>query len=226
MADVVRVPVLADGNAGFGNAINVMRLVRELEAAGAGGVCIEDNPFPKRCSLYEGWRRELVPAAEMAGKVRAAQAAKRGQDFVVVARIESLIADEGVDVALERAEAYAKAGADALLVHGRQFESLARFTDGWRGGLPLIAVPTLYPHVDLADLARAGFRAVIFPNQAVRAAASAMRSALQTMLSTGRCGSVSSEIAPLSDIEDLVGLDDLREAEAAFAAVEAEPARP
>lgn len=223
MAQTVRIPVLADCNAGFGDAINVMRAVREMEAAGAAGICIEDNPFPKRCSLYGGWARRLLPQEEMAGKVRAARASRRRADFVVVARIESLIAGESVDAALARADAYADAGADALLVHGRQFGPLASFTERWRGESPLIAVPTLYPHVPVAQLASAGFRAVIFPNQAVRAAVRAMCDALAEMRTSGRCGAVEDAIASLAEIEELVDLPELRAAESRYSAARQAP---
>jgi phosphoenolpyruvate phosphomutase len=217
MVDTVRIPVLADCNAGFGNAVNVMRLVREFEAAGVAGICIEDNPFPKRSSLYEGWRRELVPIQEMVGRVSAAQSAKRTSDFVVVARVESLIAEEGVEMALQRSTAYAEAGADALLVHGREFDSLVRFTERWRDDLPLIAVPTLYPQVRLADLAEAGFAAVIFPNQAVRAAVRAMCETLSAMHLAGTCGAVEDDIVSLAEVDRLVRLNEMHVAERAFA---------
>src|SRR5919198_3204493 len=119
MSDAVRIPVIGDCDNGFGNAINVMRTVAEYERAGAAGICIEDNIFPKRCSFYAGVGRELVPAEEHARKIQAAKAAQRDPDFVVIARTEAFIAGWGTQEALQRARAYAAAGADAVLVHSK-----------------------------------------------------------------------------------------------------------
>src|SRR5262245_54071929 len=109
----VRIPVVADCDNGYGNAINVMRTAAEFERAGAAGICIEDNEFPKRCSFYAGVRRDLVPAEEHARKVEAATAARSDPGFAVIARTEALIVGLGIDEALGRAHAYADAGADA-----------------------------------------------------------------------------------------------------------------
>src|SRR3990170_2706953 len=114
--DAVGIPVIADCDNGYGNAINVMRTVAEFERAGAAGVCIEDNEFPKRCSFYSGVRRDLVPTEEHVRKIEAAKSAQRRPEFVVIARTEALIAGWGLDEALARARAYAAAGADAILV--------------------------------------------------------------------------------------------------------------
>src|SRR4029077_273167 len=102
----VGVPVIADCDNGYGNAINVMRTTGEFERAGAAGICIEDNEFPKRCSFYAGVRRDLVPAEEHARKVEAATAARHRRDFAVIARTEALIAGLGLEDALRRAHAY------------------------------------------------------------------------------------------------------------------------
>src|SRR3989441_11813351 len=149
IVDAVGIPVVADCDNGYGNAINVMRTVGEFERAGAAGVCIEDNDFPKRCSFYAGVRRELVAVDEHARKIEAATAARRDPGFAVIARTEALIAGLGIDEALARARAYAAAGADAVLVHSkaRDFRELASFAAAWDGHVPLVAVPTTYPGV-------------------------------------------------------------------------------
>mgnify|MGYP001346009017 CR=1 FL=1 len=112
IANAVEIPVIADCDSGFGNAVNVIRTIREYEAAGVAGICIEDNIFPKRCSFYSGSRRELVSVEEHAGKIRAAKAAQRDPDTFIIARTEALIAGWGREEALRRARAYADAGAD------------------------------------------------------------------------------------------------------------------
>src|SRR5215831_4250781 len=119
IVDAVGIPVVADCDNGYGNAINVMRTASEFERAGAAGICIEDNEFPKRCSFYAGVRRDLVPADEHARKIEAACSARRSAEFVVIARTEALIAGLGLDEAMHRARAYAEAGADAILVHSK-----------------------------------------------------------------------------------------------------------
>src|SRR5438552_8849052 len=119
IVDAVRIPVVADCDNGYGNAINVMRTVGEFERAGAAGICIEDNDFPKRCSFYAGVRRDLVAVDEHARKIEAATEDRRNHAFAVVARTEALIAGLGIDEALARARAYAAAGADAVLVHSK-----------------------------------------------------------------------------------------------------------
>src|SRR4029453_18152740 len=170
ICDAVTVPVVADCDNGYGNAINVMRTASEFERAGAAGICIEDNEFPKRCSFYAGVRRDLVAADEHARKIEAACSARRSDDFVVIARTEALIAGLGLDEAMHRARAYAEAGADAALGHSKEpdFEELRRFGEQWSLPVPLVAVPTTYPNVGTNELAAAGFRMAIFANQPLR----------------------------------------------------------
>ncbi|MCS6927129.1 MAG: isocitrate lyase/phosphoenolpyruvate mutase family protein, partial [Candidatus Binatia bacterium] len=218
MSDAVRIPVIADCDNGFGNAINVMRTVVEYERAGVAGICIEDNIFPKRCSFYAGVRRELVPVEEHVRKIQAAKEAQRDPDFVVIARTEAFIAGWGTQEALKRASAYAQAGADAILVHSKAptFAELQDFAAAWDGICPLVAVPTTYTEVTLADLAAVGFKLVIFANQALRAAVKAMRQTLVTLKQEGRPAAVESHIAPLTEVYELVGVADLQANEQKF----------
>jgi phosphoenolpyruvate phosphomutase len=218
MSDAVRIPVIADCDNGFGNAINVMRTVAEYERAGVAGICIEDNIFPKRCSFYAGVRRELVPTEEHVRKIQAAKAAQSDPDFVVIARTEAFIAGWGTQEALKRARAYAEAGADAVLVHSKSstFDELKDFTAAWDGACPLVAVPTTYADITAASLAAAGFKLVIFANHALRAAVKAMREALVTLRQEGRPAAVDDHIATLPEIYELVGVPDLQANEQKF----------
>jgi len=218
IVDAVGLPVVADCDNGYGNAINVMRTVGEFERAGAAGVCIEDNEFPKRCSFYAGVRRDLVPVDEHARKIEAATAARRDRGFAVIARTEALIAGLGIEEALRRARAYAAAGADAVLVHSKakDFGELRQFAGAWDAGVPLVAVPTTYPEVGPDELHAAGFRMAIFANQALRAAIVAMREALGEMRRSGRISSVEGRIAPLEDVYALVGVPELKANEKRF----------
>src|SRR5213594_918708 len=197
IVDAVDIPVIADCDNGYGNAINVMRTVGEFERAGAAGICIEDNEFPKRCSFYAGVRRDLVPTEEHARKVEAATAARRDEGFLVIARTEALIVGLGLEEALRRARAYADAGADAVLIHSKasNFGELSEFTRAWDRAVPLVAVPTTYAGVSADELEAAGFRMAIFANQALRSAIVAMRETLKELRRTGRASSVESRIA-------------------------------
>src|SRR5262249_28175560 len=210
--------VIADCDNGFGNAINVKRTVAQYERAGVAGICIEDNIFPKRCSFYAGVRRELAPPEEHARKIQAAKAAQSDSEFVVIARTEAFIAGWGTQEALKRARAYVEAGADAVLVHSKlsTFDELKDFTATWDDACPLVAVPTTYAGITAADLAAAGFKLVIFANQALRAAVKAMRQALSTLKQEGRPAAVDDRIATLPEIYELVGVPDLQVNEQKF----------
>jgi phosphoenolpyruvate phosphomutase len=218
IVSAVGIPVIADCNAGFGNAVNVLHMIRDFERAGVAGVCIEDNAFPKCCSLYDRDHRVLASREEMAGKIRAAVHARVDPDLVIIARVESLIAGHGVAAALRRARAYADAGADAVVVHAKSWDLLQQFLAVWDNRCPLIAIPTLYNHVPLAELANHGYRVVIFPNQAVRAAVHAMRHTLEMLRQTGLGSSVDHLISPLAEVNALAGLAEVEETEAAFLA--------
>ena len=218
MVEAVHIPVIADCDNGYGNAINVMRTAAEFERAGAAGICIEDNEFPKRCSFYAGVRRDLVPVEEHARKVEAATAARRDPGFLVIARTEALIVGLGLDEALRRARAYAEAGADAILIHSksRDFEELRQFAARWDRPAPLVAVPTTYAGVTAEELRGAGFRMAIFANQALRAAIVAMRDTLATLRSTGTASSVGDRIVSLEEVYALVGVPALKANEQRF----------
>jgi phosphoenolpyruvate phosphomutase len=227
ICDAVAIPVVADCDNGYGNAINVMRTVTEFERAGAAGICIEDNEFPKRCSFYAGVRRDLVAPEEHARKVEAAVAARRSRDFAVIARTEALIAGMGLDEAMLRARMYADAGADAVLVHSKSkdFGELAEFGARWESSVPLVAVPTTYPGVTVAELAAKGFRLAIFANQPLRAAIVAIRDCLIRMREARSIAAVEPDIVPLDEVYRLVGVPELKANEKRFLFAGPEPPR-
>src|SRR5918994_647696 len=164
MTAAVSIPVIADCDNGFGNAVNVIRTVREYEAAGIAGICMEDNVFPKRCSFYDSAWRELVSADEHAGKIRAAKDAQRNADTFIIARSEALIAGRELSEAMDRAHAYADAGADAVLVHSKSktLAEAASVAARWDRVTPLVVVPTTFPQASAGDCHAAGFKIVIF----------------------------------------------------------------
>lgn len=202
-------PVIADCDNGFGGLSNVVRTVREFERAGIAAVCVEDNTFPKRNSLYEGEsKRELIPADEQARRIRAAKEAQETEEFVFIARVEALIAGHGVEQACERADAYVEAGADAILIHSRD-RSLAEiesFLERWEGvgSTPLVAVPTLFPTFTVEQLHDKGFQVIIWANQPMRAAVGAIEQTLETLRDEKNAAAVDPTIAEVDHIFELV----------------------
>jgi phosphoenolpyruvate phosphomutase len=217
MAEAVKIPVIADCDTGFGNSINAIRTVQAFEAAGMAGLCIEDNVFPKRCSFYAGVKRLLADVDEQALKIRAAINAGSG-DFVVIARTEALIAGWGLEEALRRGRAYADAGADAVLIHSSQatLDDVATFADQWDRLTPLVCVPTTYKTATVEELARHGFKMVIFANQGLRSSIRAVQETLATIRKAGNAASVDDRIVPLTEVYRLVNLNQMKADEREF----------
>lgn len=209
MAWAVDIPVLADCDTGYGNAENAAYMVGRFEAAGVAGACIEDQQFPKLNS-FAPHAHALVAVEEFADKVRRAKEAQHTDDFVLVARTEALIAGHGAREALRRAEAYARAGADAVLVHSREVvpDELFDVLRSWQGDTPLIAVPTTYHQVDAGELESLGVAAVIYANQGLRSALRAMRDAYATILASGSTTTLEGEIASVASILEISGTID------------------
>lgn len=214
----VGIPVIVDCDNGFGGLTNLVRTVREFERAGIAAICVEDNTFPKRNSLYKGAsQRALVPAAEQARRIGAAKAAQESESFVFIARVEALIAGLGVAEACDRADAYVEAGADAILIHSRDksLGEIEGFLEKWRGlgTVPLVAVPTLFPTYSVDELHDKGFQVVIFANQPMRAAVQGMEETLQTLRQERRAASVDGGIASVDHLFELVGTKEMIELE-------------
>jgi len=203
-------PVIVDCDNGFGGFSNVVRTAVEFDRAGMAAICIEDNLFPKRNSLYAGaTRRELVGTEEQARRLRAAKAAQESPLFVLIARVEALIAGHGVDAAIERATAYAEAGADAILIHSKDptLTDITAFLGEWAATgatTPLVAVPTLFPDFTTDQLNAKGFSMVIFANQPMRASVRAMEDTLACLRAAGKPAPVEPHIATVEHVFDLV----------------------
>jgi phosphoenolpyruvate phosphomutase len=207
---VTELPVVVDCDNGFGGFSNVVRTAVEFDRAGVAAVCIEDNLFPKRNSLYQGKsKRELIPTREQARRLKAAVEGKDSEAFVVIARVEALIAGHGVEAAIERASAYAEAGADAILIHSKDktLTEITEFLDAWHGtGIdkPLVAVPTLFPDYTADELHQKGFSMVILANQPMRAAVKAMEETLEILDKERKPAAADPTIASVNHIFDLV----------------------
>jgi phosphoenolpyruvate phosphomutase len=220
ISDRVASPILVDGNAGGGNAINTIRLVREFEKAGASGICIEDNLFPKRCSFYGGMQEELEQVSTFSGKVQAAVEKRLDPNFVVVARTEALVKGLGIDDAVERGKAYADAGADAILIHHTQPDPtpVLEFAERWYRdeSTPLVCVPTAYRTVTYEQLNDAGFKLIIFSHYPVRSVVKALQETYGSIMENKRLADADGLVADMDEIFRLIYLDELRENEARY----------
>lgn len=215
MSDAVSIPILVDGDTGYGNFNNVRRLVRKLEERGIAGVCIEDKLFPKTNSFIDGDKQQLSDIDEFCSRIKAGKDAQRDDDFVLVTRIEAFIAGWGLDEALRRAEAYQAAGSDAILIHSalsRPTEVLA-FKKEWGDRLPVVIVPTKYHSTPTEVFREAGFSLAIWANHLLRAAVTAMQETAATIAREQNLRSVEDRIAPVKEIFRLQGASELQEAE-------------
>jgi len=216
IGEVQDMPVIADLDTGYGNAVNVAYLVPRYAAAGVAAVVIEDKTFPKDSSLRPGGRQVLVPIEEFQGKIEAARVL---DGPLVVARTEALIAGLGHPEALRRGAAYAEAGADAVLIHSKEKTSdeILEFCCTWPGQVPLVLVPTAYPQLSFAEIAALGkVGLIICANHAIRAAVAAMRATFSRILSESGLAGVEGSIATVAEIFALQGDKEMRELEARF----------
>lgn len=218
MADATTVPILLDGDTGYGNFNSARRLVMKLEQRGVAGVCMEDKLFPKTNSFLRSTAQPLADIEEFAGKIRAAKEAQRDDDFVVVARVEALIAGHGMEEALKRGEAYRKAGADAILIHSKERHpnEILQFKKEWGDRLPLVIVPTKYYTTPTEAFREAGFKIVIWANHLMRSALSAMQVAAKTIFENQTLVGVEEKVAPLAEVFRLQGENELEKAEKAY----------
>jgi phosphoenolpyruvate phosphomutase len=214
-----RLPVICDCDTGFGDVRMLRRVVAEFETAGAAAVCLEDKQYPKRNSYLPG--QVLLDPWEFAAKVQIAKESQGASEFMVFARLESLIAGAGMHDALARGKLYADAGADALLVHSKAptADEVLEFAANWhREGheTPLVVVPTTYAGTSSAELEAGGLDMVIYANQALRASVRAMTDVLNEIQRHGSSGPVEADLAPVSAIFGLTGEDAVREDEDRF----------
>ena len=224
IAQAVEIPVIADADTGYGNPINVIRTVREYEAAGVAAIHLEDQVMPKKCGHMEG--KQVVPAAEMAAKVQAAVAARRSDDFLIIARTDAR-AVEGLDGALERARRYREAGADALFVEAPQSKDEIRTIARAFADVPLLfnyAEGGKTPAVTHEFLADLGFAVVIFPLSVMLAATAAIRSVLAQIKADGTPIHALGSLPPFHDFLDFIGMPEIRELEQRFATTGSQPA--
>jgi phosphoenolpyruvate phosphomutase len=215
MVDACKIPVIADCDTGFGGPSNVSHAVKKYENAGVAAICIEDKSFPKQNSLLENGSQELVSEKEFVAKIIAAKEVKKNPDFMLIARTEALIAGLGMKEAIQRAKAYEKAGADAILIHSKKNtpQEVFEFADNWGGSLPLVIVPTSYPSVKLDDLKKHKIKMIIYANQTLRAAHAAMNQILEKIKNSESLSSVNEDISLMEEIFKLQKMYELKNEE-------------
>ena len=215
MADACEIPIIADCDTGYGGPSNVRHMVKKYESAGISSVCIEDKIFPKQNSLLEGGANDLLSEKEFAAKILAAKEAKTDQDFMVIARIEALISGSGMTEALKRADAYEKAGADAILIHSKQKEpdEIFEFAESWKGTVPIVAIPTTYDSVKISELSEHNIKMVIYANQTLRTAHSSMFRLLKEMNNAERISDVTEKMSSMQEIFELQEMYDIKNKE-------------
>ncbi|HBI04381.1 MAG TPA: phosphoenolpyruvate mutase [Paenibacillaceae bacterium] len=215
MSDATSIPILLDGDTGYGNFNNARRLVKKLEQRQIGGVCIEDKLFPKTNSFIKGESQPLADIDEFCGKIKGMKDTQIDDDFVVVSRVEALIAGWGLKEALHRAEAYHQAGADAILIHSKKSnsEEIEAFAWEWANRLPLVIVPTKYYKVPTQTFKDLGISIVIWANHNLRASISAMQKTTKQILQEESLLNIENEVAPLEEVFRLQNAQELQDAE-------------
>ena len=219
MADATSIPIIVDGDTGYGNFNNVRRLVRKLCQRGIAAVCIEDKLFPKTNSFI-GEAQPLAEIDEFSGRIKAGKDSQTDDDFSIVARTEALVSGWGLDEALRRAEAYHAAGADGVLVHSKLSTAgeVLAFAREWGNRCPLVIVPTAYYATPTAAFEDAGISMVIWANHNLRAAISAMREVSRRIAEERSLMQVEGSVAGVRDVFELVGNEELVEAERRYLA--------
>ena len=200
-----KIPVIADCDTGYGGPTNVSHTVRKFESAGVSAICIEDKIFPKQNSLLKGGKQKLISEKEFVAKILAAKDAKINDNFMIIARTEALIAEVGMDEAIQRADAYENAGADAILIHSKKEtpDEIIEFSELWKGNIPLVVVPTTYPTVSVEELIKNKFKMVIYANQSLRASYLAMNKVLKEIKNSERISEIKQEMTSMEKIFEL-----------------------
>lgn len=217
IAERVDLPLIVDADTGFGNALNVQRTVRSFERMGAAAIQIEDQTLPKRCGHLNG--KTLVSTGEMVGKIKAAQDARRGSEFVIIARTDAIGVD-GLQAGLDRGAAYAEAGADIVFVEApRSLDEMKSVVSTLGDRVPLMANMVeggKTPPMTAADLQEIGFSLVIFPGGLTRAVAKTIRAYFDSLIENGSNAPFKDRMYDFAGINEVVGTDAMLEAGNAY----------
>ena len=199
------IPIIADCDTGFGGPSNVNHMIKKYEKSGIAAVCIEDKTFPKQNSFLEDGKQELLPEKEFVAKIIAAKEAQENPNFMLIARTEALISGMGMKEAIKRANAYEKAGADAILIHSKQDspEEVFEFSESWGGTLPLVVVPTSFPTVKIDELISHKIKMIIYANQTLRATHAIISKVLGQLKNSTSINDISVDMTSMQEIFQL-----------------------
>ena len=202
MSDAINIPIMLDGDTGYGNFNNVRRLVKKLEQRDIAAVCIEDKLYPKTNSFIDGDKQELADIDEFCSRIKAGKDAQIDDDFSIITRIEAFIAGWGLSEALRRAEAYHRAGSDAILIHSARSNpsEILAFKKEWGDTSPVIVVPTKYYTTPTQVLDEAGFSIAIWANHMIRSSIKAMQESAKQIYESSSILTVEGEIAPVKEV--------------------------
>ena len=215
MAEACDIPVIADCDTGYGGPNNVAHLVKKFENAGIGGICIEDKTFPKENSLFKDGKQDMLSKRDFVAKLVAAKNARKNDDFIIIGRVEALIADLGVEEALDRANAYEKAGADIIFPHSRKKspDEIFEFCKRWKGKIPIMVVPTAFPTVTLDELKSLGVEMVVYAHQTTLVAFAAVSDLVKQMSKIKSLSELNTKMASMDDLFKLQGMHKIKEHE-------------
>jgi len=220
VVSAIQIPVIADADTGYGNAVNLVRSVREFERIGVAAIHIEDQITPKRCGHLDG--KEVISRAEMEMKLKAALDTRTDPDFCIIARTDAR-GVHGLEDAIGRAQAFAKLGVDAIFVEAPQSESELAEIPKRLPDVPLLVnvfKGGKTPMLPMERLQQMGYRIAIYPSETQRAAIHAMRNALTTLKNEGTTESIDASLTPFKERDKVVGLDDWQKIEHTYLAVE------
>ena len=209
------IPIIADCDTGFGGPSNVNHMIKKYEKSGIAAVCIEDKTFPKQNSFLENGKQELLPEKEFVAKIIAAKEAQENPNFMLIARTEALISGMGMKEAIKRANAYEKAGADAILIHSKQDspEEVFEFSESWGGTLPLVVVPTSFPTVKIDELISHKIKMIIYANQTLRVAHASISKMLKQIKNSTSISDISEDLSSMQEIFELQEMYNIKKQE-------------
>lgn len=214
-ASAVDIPVIADGDTGFGNAVNVMRTVRQYEMAGVAAIQLEDQVAPKKCGHMTG--RQVIPMEEMVGKIKAAVEARQNPDFVIIARTDACTV-HGIDEAIRRGKAYEEAGADVIFIESPEsVEEMKMITSNFK--VPVLANMVeggRTPLLTTNELEGIGYNLVIFPTASTYITAQAMKNLMEELKAKGTTKELMDQMIPFPEFNKMIGLPEIREIEAKY----------
>ena len=214
MSDATNIPILVDGDTGYGNFNNFRRLVSKLCQRDIAGVCIEDKQYPKTNSFIKKYQK-LADIDEFCGKIKAGKDTQKNDDFSIVARIEALIAGWGIGEAIKRAEAYYKAGADAVLIHSSKNNAneIVKFNKEWNDRCPVVIIPTTYYKTPTNIYKKAGISIVIWANHSLRAAIKAIQDVTAHLYKKENLRGFENKISDIDEVFKIAGNEELYQAE-------------